>query len=149
MWGCIATPTAAWKKVGAGKCGSLDRWMDEAYLARGPVQVGVPLWPELYMAAECLCLHTSVWWREEGEVSAAEETRRWHSAVWKIGGRVLSVCISLPLSEWEYNPFHSLWGRAENEPALSLPPLPSCSVSRLCTWAPSRITLSMPPPCRR
>lgn len=36
-------------------------WMKGAYLARGPVQVGVPLWPTLYMAkVVCLCLHMCV-----------------------------------------------------------------------------------------
>lgn len=34
--------------------------MKAAYLARGPVQVGVPLWPRLYMALVGLCLHVCV-----------------------------------------------------------------------------------------
>lgn len=59
------------------------------------------------------------------------------------------LCIALPLSLCEYNPFHSLRGRAENEPALSLPPLPlSLCISSL-HMSPEQNQLSKPPPCRR
>lgn len=52
---------------------------------------------------------------------------------WRLGTQCVlrqSLCISpsLSLSLCEYNPFHSLRGRAANEPALSLPLSPSTSL---------------------
>ena len=110
-------------------------WMKGAYLARGPAQVGVPLWPTLYMAkVVCLCLHMCVCdGGREREVSAVEETGEC-TVQWRRLETGYSVCaktepVHLPpspspspsLSLCEYNPFHSLRGRAANEPALSLP----------------------------
>ena len=113
-------------------------WMKGAYLARGPVQVGVPLWPTLYMAkVVCLCLHMCVcdggrerekwvllrrrgectvqWRRLEAGYSVCAKTEPVHLPP------SLPLPLSPSLSLCEYNPFHSLRGRAANEPAQSLP----------------------------
>lgn len=67
----------------------------------------------------CVCVCVM---REERGVSAEEESAQCSVKDSRQGTqRVLRQSLSISLSLSEYNPFHSLQGRAANEAALSLP----------------------------
>lgn len=82
----------------------MNRRMDETYLARGPVQVCVPLLAEVLHGSGVF--ESAHYYVMKERVSAVEETGECTVQCTQYVLRQ-SLCISLPLSLCEYNPFQS------------------------------------------
>ncbi len=128
-------------------------------------------WHWCVCACTCVCESVSkcvwlcVWWRKERSECCWGDGESAQCSVedWRQGTQCVlrqSLCISLPpsltlslsLSLCEYNPFHSLRGRAANEPALSLPlslHFPLVLYLSFAHEPRAELPSTMPPPCSR